>query len=143
MKQHVSIREEASRQGAAAARELPRIVTLPLRLEGIALIAASIGLYVAAGADWVPFVILLILPDLSIAAYLRGPVVGAIIYNVVHNWALAGLLIALGFMLGQSMLFDAGAALTAHVGLDRLLGYGLKYPTRFQDTHLGWIGRGG
>jgi len=126
MKQHVSIREEASRQGAAAARELPRIVTLPLRLEGIALIAASIGLYVAAGADWVPFVILLILPDLSIAAYLRGPVVGAIIYNVVHNWALAGLLIALGFMLGQSMLFDAGAALTAHVGLDRLLGYGLK-----------------
>ena len=116
-------------------------MTLPLRLEGVALIAASVGVYVAAGADWLPFVILLVLPDLSIAAYLRGPVVGAIVYNTVHNWALAGALIALGLLLGQPLLFVAGAALTAHVGLDRLLGYGLKYPTRFQDTHLGWIGR--
>jgi len=130
-------------QGPEPVREFPRVVTLPLRLEGVALVAASIGLYAAAGADWLPFVILLILPDLSIAAYLRGPVVGAIVYNTVHNWALAGALVALGFLLGQSILFDAGAALTAHVGLDRLLGYGLKYPTRFQDTHLGWIGRRG
>jgi len=26
---------------------------------------------------------------------------------------------------------------TAHIGLDQLLGYGLKYPTAFGDTHLG------
>jgi hypothetical protein len=24
----------------------------------------------------------------------------------------------------------------AHIGADRLLGYGLKYPTAFKDTHL-------
>ena len=24
----------------------------------------------------------------------------------------------------------------AHIGVDRLLGYGLKYPTGFKDTHL-------
>ena len=24
----------------------------------------------------------------------------------------------------------------AHIGMDRLLGYGLKYPTAFKDTHL-------
>ena len=130
-------------QAPVSTRETSKVVTLPLRLEGLALVAASVGLYVAAGADWVTFVIFLILPDLSIAAYLRGPGVGAVVYNAVHNWALAGALIALGFLLGQSLLFDAGAALTAHVGLDRLLGYGLKYPTRFQDTHLGWIGRRG
>lgn len=128
-------------QAPAPERDFPMLVTLPLRLEGATAVAASIGLYVAAGADWLPFVILLILPDLSIAAYLRGPVVGAVVYNAVHNWALAGALVALGFMTGQGLLFDAGAALTAHVGLDRLLGYGLKFPTRFQDTHLGWIGR--
>jgi hypothetical protein len=29
----------------------------------------------------------------------------------------------------------------AHIGFDRLLGYGLKYPTAFTDTHLGKIGR--
>lgn len=25
----------------------------------------------------------------------------------------------------------------AHIGMDRMLGYGLKYPTDFKDTHLG------
>lgn len=128
-------------QPPTPARDQPTLMTLLLRLEGVAAIAASIGLYVAAGADWLPFVILLILPDLSIAAYLRGPAIGAVIYNIVHNWALAGALIGLGFLLEQPLLFVAGAALTAHVGLDRLLGYGLKYPTSFQDTHLGRIGR--
>jgi hypothetical protein len=29
----------------------------------------------------------------------------------------------------------------AHIGFDRMLGYGLKYPTAFSDTHLGRIGR--
>ena len=29
----------------------------------------------------------------------------------------------------------------AHIGLDRALGYGLKYATGFGDTHLGRIGR--
>jgi len=24
----------------------------------------------------------------------------------------------------------------AHIGIDRVLGYGLKYPTAFKDTHL-------
>jgi hypothetical protein len=24
----------------------------------------------------------------------------------------------------------------AHIGVDRMLGYGLKYPTGFKDTHL-------
>jgi len=24
----------------------------------------------------------------------------------------------------------------AHIGFDRMLGFGLKYPTRFADTHL-------
>ena len=28
----------------------------------------------------------------------------------------------------------------AHIGLDRALGYGLKYATGFGDTHLGHIG---
>jgi hypothetical protein len=31
--------------------------------------------------------------------------------------------------------------LLAHVGMDRALGYGLKLPTDFRDTHLGRIGR--
>ena len=130
-------------QPPAAARDQSTLVTWLLRLEGIAAIGASIAVYVASGSEWLPFVILLILPDLSIAAYLRGPATGAMVYNLVHNWALAGALFGLWVLLGEPLLFVAGAALTAHVGLDRLLGYGLKYPTSFQDTHLGRIGRRG
>jgi hypothetical protein len=29
----------------------------------------------------------------------------------------------------------------SHIAFDRLVGYGLKYPTQFGDTHLGAIGR--
>jgi hypothetical protein len=29
-----------------------------------------------------------------------------------------------------------------HIGFDRVLGYGLKYPTAFRDTHLGQLGLG-
>jgi len=35
-----------------------------------------------------------------------------------------------------------GAVLIAHSGMDRLAGYGLKFPTAFGDTHLGHIGKG-
>lgn len=73
--------------------------------------------------------------------YLKGPHAGAISYNVVHNWATAGLVLALGVALAVPGVVLAGLILVAHVGMDRLMGYGLKYPTSFQDTHLGRIGK--
>jgi hypothetical protein len=117
------------------------LVTTLLRLEGAAALLAGIALYRQTGADWIWFVVLLVLPDLSILGYARGPAIGAVIYNVVHTWALAGALLGVGFFLNVPLVFAAGAALLAHIGGDRLLGYGLKYPTSFQDTHLGRIGR--
>ena len=35
----------------------------------------------------------------------------------------------------------AAAILIAHVGMDRAVGYGLKLPGSFHDTHLGRMGR--
>lgn len=35
-----------------------------------------------------------------------------------------------------------GTVLLFHSAFDRLLGYGLKYATGFQDTHLGGVGKG-
>jgi hypothetical protein len=117
------------------------MVTTLLRLEGAAALVAGILLYRETGADWIVFVVLLLLPDLSILGYARGPATGAVIYDLVHTWALAGVLLGVGFFLNVPIVFGAGAALLAHIGGDRLLGYGLKYPTSFQDTHLGRIGR--
>ena len=44
--------------------------------------------------------------------------------------------------LGDVPLAEAvGLIWLAHVGIDRALGFGLKYASAFGDTHLGRIGR--
>jgi len=63
--------------------------------------------------------------------------VGAFSYNVVHHKALAVAVGMSGWLLGQPLLLLAGTGLLFHSAFDRLLGYGLKYTTGFQDTHLG------
>jgi hypothetical protein len=112
-----------------------------LRAEGIVAFAGGAAAWVALGAPWPWFVVLLLAPDVSMVGYLRGPHPGAIAYNVAHNWATGGLVIGLGLVLNLPGLALAGVLLVAHTGMDRALGYGLKYPTSFQDTHLGRIGR--
>lgn len=112
-----------------------------LRLEGAAAAAAGLVVFASTGGNWLLLVPLLILPDLSIAGYAMGPRVGAITYNLVHNWAAGLAVLAAGAALAAPALVGVGAVLIAHVGFDRLAGYGLKYPTRFRDTHLGVIGK--
>ncbi len=112
-----------------------------LRLEGAAAFAAGLALYGSLGGPWLLVIPLLLLPDLSAIGYLRGPRLGAVTYNVVHNWA-AGLgVLGLGVALDAVPLTILGAILIAHVGMDRAVGYGLKLPSSFHDTHLGRMGR--
>lgn len=114
-----------------------------LRAEGLAGLGLGWFAWQANGGDPVWFLPLLLAPDVSMLGYLGGPHVGAITYNVAHNWLVGGLVLGLGWWLAAVPLVLAGAVLVAHTGIDRLLGYGLKYPTAFQDTHLGRIGRRG
>jgi hypothetical protein len=122
----------------------PGVVGQPrlwLRLEGLAAFVAGAVLYDLAGGEWLWALPLLFVPDVSMVGYLRGPGAGALTYNLAHNWAVALGVLGLGYLLASPAVEIAGAVLVAHVGVDRLLGYGLKYPTAFQDTHLGRIGR--
>lgn len=112
-----------------------------LRAEGIAGLALGWVVWQALGGELLWFVPALLLPDISMLGYLRGPHAGAIGYNLAHNWLVGGLVLGGGWFLSIPALAMAGAVLVAHTGGDRLLGYGLKYPTSFQDTHLGRIGR--
>lgn len=112
-----------------------------LRAEGVAGLALGWVVWEHFGGELLWFVPALLLPDISMVGYLRGNHVGAIGYNVAHNWFTGGLVLAAGWFLAIPALALAGAILVAHTGGDRLLGYGLKYPTSFQDTHLGRIGR--
>ena len=112
-----------------------------LRAEGFAVFAAGFAGFVFLGLPWWAFLLLLIVPDVSMVGYLRGPRVGAIVYNVAHD-LLSGVAIAgLGLVIGSVPIAAAGAILVAHGGIDRMMGYGLKFPSSFKDTHLGRIGR--
>lgn len=112
-----------------------------LRLEGFAGLVLGWYAWQAYGGELLWFVPLLLVPDVSAAGYLGGNHMGAIAYNVAHNWFVGGLVLGLGVWLSLPVVAMAGAILVAHTGIDRVLGYGLKYPTSFQDTHLGRIGR--
>ena len=112
-----------------------------LRVEGAAVFVAALVVYAQLGAPWWLALPLLLLPDVSAAGYLAGPRVGALSYNVVHNWAFGLAVLGLGLATGAVAIAIIGATAIAHVGLDRAVGYGLKLPTSFQDTHLGRIGR--
>lgn len=127
-----------------AAREMTALGwTRPwLRAEGVAAFVAGLALYGWLGGWWLAVVPLLLLPDASMIGYLRGPRLGAITYNLAHNWALGLAVLGLGLAIDLTGIALAGAILIAHTGMDRALGYGLKLPTSFHDTHLGRIGRG-
>ena len=112
-----------------------------LRIESASIAALGIAVYLSAGGPPLLLIPALLAPDLSMLGYLAGPRVGAVTYNLVHNWALASALVLLSVVIGQLWPMLVGSVVAAHVGMDRALGYGLKLPTAFRDTHLGRIGR--
>jgi hypothetical protein len=112
-----------------------------LRLEGLAVLTAAVFLYWRSGFDWRMFAILFLAPDLSFAAYLFGPRIGAVAYNAAHSTNGAIGLAVAAVALNQATLIAVALIWLSHVGFDRALGYGLKYGAGFGFTHLGRIGR--
>ena len=119
-----------------------KLTTAILRSEALAALLAGIGLWFMHDGSLVWLFPALLLPDVSMVGYAAGSRLGAIAYNFVHNWTLALALLAIGWWSGIESLLLGGALVLAHVGMDRMLGYGLKLPTDFRDTHLGRIGGG-
>jgi len=112
-----------------------------LRLEGLAALVAGIAAYAYLGGGWLLFIPAILLVDLSMVGYLANPRLGAMTYNAAHQWATGLAVAGIGLATGVNAVVLLGAVLIAHVGFDRALGYGLKLPTSFGDTHLGWIGK--
>jgi hypothetical protein len=115
-------------------------VRLWLRLEGLLALAVATWLYSRASYSWTMFALLFLVPDVSFAGYLAGPRAGAIVYNVAHSYV-GPLLLALSVLATGAATLMLPLIWAAHIGFDRALGYGLKYPTGFGDTHLGRIGK--
>jgi hypothetical protein len=112
------------------------------RAEGAAIATTALFTYAYGNHSWWLFAILFLAPDLSMAAYLAGPALGAAVYNAVHSYVLVALLILLHLTTGWGLALSLGLILASHIGFDRMLGYGLKYASAFGHTHLGRIGRG-
>jgi hypothetical protein len=107
-----------------------------LHLEGAAVFTASLLAYHWSHGSWLQFTLLFLLPDLAMLGYLAGVRVGAITYNAVHTYLGPIALAAYSFGSDRLAIFSLSLIWIAHIGLDRMLGFGLKYPTRFKDTHL-------
>lgn len=110
------------------------------RLEGLAAFGFGIAAYIWLGQSWLVFGLLFFVPDLFMLGYLRSPRVGAMSYNLVHTYAAPALLALSGLVLGP-IAYGLAAIWVAHIGADRLLGYGLKRESGFDQTHLGSIGK--
>src|SRR4051812_22555604 len=107
-----------------------------LHLEGLVVLAAACALYRELGSSWTRFAVLFLAPDLFMLGYLFGRKAGARCYNSVHTYVGPILLSLLGYFMGHPALLSFGVIWIAHIGFDRLLGYGLKYESDFKATHL-------
>jgi hypothetical protein len=85
---------------------------------------------------WSVYALLFLAPDLSLALYLAGPKAGAVAYNALHS-SVGPLLLG---MVGQMGVVKGAGPIAliwlAHIGFDRVVGFGLKYASAFGDTHL-------
>jgi hypothetical protein len=110
-----------------------------LRAEGAALAAASIAAYSLTGGSLGLFLSLILIPDVALLAYIKGPRWGAFAYNLTHGYATPLALGTASYVFGQTTFFLICLIFIAHIGIDRLLGFGLKYASAFGDTHLGQL----
>ena len=115
------------------AERLPRIL---LRAEGVAVAAAAIALYFHADHPWWLLVALALAPDIALVAFAAGPRVGAVAYDAAHTYVLPIALAALGVLTEADWPVRVGLIWLAHIGVDRAVGYGLKYPSGPKETHI-------
>jgi Domain of unknown function (DUF4260) len=116
------------------------------RVEGalvfLAMLVAVVGMNLGQGWAWWALALLFFAPDVGFLGYLAGPRVGAVVYNLLHLYGLWLGVATWGFAISGNTAFGLfGLLWAAHVGFDRMLGYGLKESSGFVDTHLGRIGR--
>src|SRR5688500_12313519 len=108
-----------------------------LRCEGAAVFAVCVAIYLRIHAPPLPYAALILLPDVTIAAYLFGRETGAVAYNLAHTYAFPLVIAGAGMWTQWNWPLPVALVWVMHIGIDRLLGYGMKYPgARFDDTHL-------
>lgn len=114
-------------------RSLPSAL---LRIEALVALIVSLGLYAWLGDSWILFAVLFLAPDLSAVGYLANRRTGAIAYDLFHTSSVPLALLGAGLLADRTTVVAVALIWLAHIAFDRLIGYGLKYPSAFKDTHL-------
>ena len=115
---------------------IERLPRLLLGLEGAAVAAGATVLYFDGGHPWWLYLALALAPDLSMVGFVAGARAGAATYDAAHTYALPVALAVIGVLAGADTAVAVALVWLVHIGVDRAVGYGLKYPTGFKDTHL-------
>jgi Domain of unknown function (DUF4260) len=109
---------------------------LLLHLEGAAILILCVFFYHQLHASWLLLALLFLSPDLCMLGYLGNVRIGSAAYNFAHTYITPGILLAIAYLAVKPQLFPLALIWSAHIGFDHLLGFGLKYPSNFKDTHL-------
>jgi hypothetical protein len=117
----------------------PQTMSIPnilLRIEGLAVFIGAVALYINQAGSGLLFALLILAPDLGAIGYLKDARLGSMTYNAVHSYAVPAILMALALLVNAPLGVQIALVWFAHIGIDRTLGYGLKYPDAFKHTHL-------
>lgn len=111
------------------------------RTENLAIAATVVVVFVRLHFSWWWLPVFFLAFDASMAGYLVNTRAGAVCYNLAHA-CIAPVMLLLGYVLSRTRWCAfAGLLWAFHIAGDRVLGYGLKFTSSFQDTHLGRIGK--
>jgi Domain of unknown function (DUF4260) len=80
--------------------------------------------------------IVLLVPDISMLGYLINNLTDSSIYNFGHTYVIPLILIILSVILHRDLMLALSIIWVAHIGMDRTIVYGLKYPSNVKDTHI-------
>ena len=109
-----------------------------MNLEGAAVLGAVVYIYFfRVDGNWIMFVGLILVPDVGLIAYAsRNNRIGSILYDAFHTYVLSVALLVSGVATGSEIVVQIGLISAAHIGMDRAIGYGLKYAAKPKPTHL-------
>jgi hypothetical protein len=130
------MRRSRRRASLWAMPALDRVPRMLVRGEGLALLGGALDLYFHAGYGWLLLLVLALAPDVSLLGFLGGPRLGAAAYNLAHTEVLPLVLGAVGVVAGDDLAVRLALIWLAHIGLDRAIGYGLRYPSALAQTHV-------
>src|SRR5688572_26426103 len=93
-----------------------------LKIESLVILLGCLYFYQQISGNWALFLLFLLVPDISMIGYLKSKRLGAITYNLVHNYILAFLILVVGFYLHNINYQAFGLILMAHISIDRIMG---------------------